>query len=380
MAATEAARNQLAQLQRSSSSAGGGKSRKGKDVNAKPLLPGAESASLRSSSNSGALTPNPPSSAAKPNTGQNAASSPPATRPSFYYYGLDSACDQVQTRRQELGAGDFSRRPRTKARARPAAPRPGGANVSWRFDCLDAAHQGLPSGADLVATHDTLEHLPIESAFMFLSAVKASGARWLLIGGFANGTAPNREPRPGVSGFYALDPSLPPFNLRPEPVELLYEDEEPAGAGGGEGGSGGSPTGGGSGAIKGRSEVELQEMKSAGRQVVRLYNATAMSWDDGMFDLFNYSRPPAQPPSSRAPGAAAKGGPASPERQQQRGAGQKGGAVGGVRPGAAAATAAAAGGGSERRERMVPTVKLPKLVRAAAAVVAGGMQAGGGKS
>lgn len=225
----------------------------------------------------------------------------------FHYFGIDTACDQIQEHRISLAAGDHRRRPPGRPRARPAAPPrpPGARSATWRFECADAAHEGLPRGADLVATHDTLERLPLESAFMFLSEVRRSGAKYLLIGGFAGGGAPNREPRPGASGYYALDTTLPPFRLRPDPIATFEEDPSPPGPrrpppahgnGGGGGGAAASAPGGG---IRGASAAEAAEEWRAGRHVVQLYEVDGLSWDDGLFDLFNYTRPAAPAAAGR---------------------------------------------------------------------------------
>ncbi|GBF95879.1 hypothetical protein Rsub_08470 [Raphidocelis subcapitata] len=272
LAAGEAGRAKLAELQR----AGGGGAGGG--------LPGAESANLNADRAGGGGAKwaggGPGSAQQQRRRGQRRRQAGPGR---FHYLGLDSACDQVQARRRELGAGDHLTRPRPRARPRVAAPPPAAANVSWRFECVDAAHEGLPRGADVVATHDTLEHLPIESAFVFLSAVRASGARYLLLGGFDGGAEPNREPRPGLSGYYALDPSRPPFNLRPPPISVFEE----AAAAAPRGGARARP---GDGGMAGRAEAELLEARAAGRRVVRLYDARELVWDDGLFDLFNYTR------------------------------------------------------------------------------------------
>jgi hypothetical protein len=281
--------------------------------------------------------------------------------PSFHYYGIDVACDQIQTRRAQMGAGDHWARPNATARPARAPPGPGG--VAWRFDCVDAAHQGLPRGADLVATFDTLEHLPIESAFMFLSAVKASGARWLLLGGRAGGAAPNREPRAGVSGYYGFDPTSPPFNLRPPPlkvIEMVPPGGRPPGVPGGAGGANGSSAGvawpapGSLQSIKGRAEVDAAEAQAMGRRVLRLYNVSGLAWDDGMYEIFNYSRPAQYGGGGGGAGPAASGG------------GSSGGGSGG--PGGAGAPAAGArsgaaqgkgGGAGHAPRRTVPSFELP---------------------
>jgi hypothetical protein len=379
MAADEAAREELAALQRQGGDGrgGSGRGRGAAGAAAVAARPGAESASL------GAQSAGAAKRRALDHAGLNSSSSAADDEeqpPTFFYFGLDSACDQVQARRRALGAGDFAHRPATRPRARPRRPRvpPPARHVSWRFECLDAAHQGLPSGADVVATHDTLEHLPIESAFVFLSSVKASGAKYLLIGGFANGTAPNREPRPEVSGYYALDTSQPPFNLQPPPLGVFEEESYDAWrlrlSGGGSGGIGGSSNG-----IRGRGEVEAAEERSAGRRVVRLYDVAAMKWDDGMFELFNYSRPVQGGGGGSSAGSSAGSG----SQQQKSSGGAAGGkqhqrdrgAVGGARQGPNSAAERAGGGGGRSQphetKRAVPSAKLP------GAAAAGGSGGGG---
>jgi hypothetical protein len=64
-------------------------------------------------------------------------------------------------------------------------------NSNWQFKCVDYAHEPLPSGYELVFSRDSLQHLPLDGAWMLLNNVRNSGARYLLVGSYMDSEAPN---------------------------------------------------------------------------------------------------------------------------------------------------------------------------------------------
>lgn len=72
----------------------------------------------------------------------------------------------------------------------------------------------------LVFSRDSLQHVPLHAAFMFLANVRASGARLLLVGSYLRSTHPNRDIKAG--DYYPIDLTKPPFNLGPV-LEVLDE-------------------------------------------------------------------------------------------------------------------------------------------------------------
>lgn len=57
--------------------------------------------------------------------------------------------------------------------------------------CVDYSNQRLPSGYDLVWSRDSLQHIPLHGAWQFLNNVKASGAKYLLVGSYIKSSATN---------------------------------------------------------------------------------------------------------------------------------------------------------------------------------------------
>lgn len=94
--------------------------------------------------------------------------------------------------------------------------------------CVDASHEPLPSGGhDLVFSRDSLQHLPIASAYKFLHNVRRSGAKYLLVGSYLTGgqrVTRGRNMDIAVGDVYDIDLQKPPFNLRPAPLEIVKED------------------------------------------------------------------------------------------------------------------------------------------------------------
>lgn len=57
--------------------------------------------------------------------------------------------------------------------------------------CVDYSAQPLPSGYDLVWSRDSLQHVPLHGTWQFLNNVRASGAKYLLVGSYVNSTQKN---------------------------------------------------------------------------------------------------------------------------------------------------------------------------------------------
>ena len=71
---------------------------------------------------------------------------------------------------------------------------------AYSVQCVDYSNQPLPSGYDLVFSRDSLQHLPMHGAWQFLNNVKASGAKYLLVGSYIKGKHPNFNIQNVVSG------------------------------------------------------------------------------------------------------------------------------------------------------------------------------------
>lgn len=68
------------------------------------------------------------------------------------------------------------------------------------MQCVDYSAQPLPSGYELVWSRDSLQHVPMHGAWQFLNNVKASGAKYLLVGSYVKSTQPNKNIGGGESG------------------------------------------------------------------------------------------------------------------------------------------------------------------------------------
>ena len=96
--------------------------------------------------------------------------------------------------------------------------------TNWAFSCLDYANQNLPSGYDLIWSRDSLQHVPLHATWQFLSNVKASGARYLLVGSYIKSLMPNRDI--GAGDYYPINLLASPFNVRPPPLAVIDERTE----------------------------------------------------------------------------------------------------------------------------------------------------------
>ena len=102
------------------------------------------------------------------------------------------------------------------------------ADSAWMdFACVDGSHEPLPAGRDLVFSRDSLQHLPIASAYKFLHNVRQSGAKYLLVGSYLTGgqrVTSGRNVDIAAGDVYDIDLLKPPFNIRPAPLEVIKED------------------------------------------------------------------------------------------------------------------------------------------------------------
>ena len=92
---------------------------------------------------------------------------------------------------------------------------------------MDASHEPLPRGYDLIFSRDSLQHLPIGSAYKFLHNVRQSGAKYLLVGSYLTGgqrVTGGRNVDIDVGDMYDIDLLKAPFNLRSAPLEIIKED------------------------------------------------------------------------------------------------------------------------------------------------------------
>jgi hypothetical protein len=87
-----------------------------------------------------------------------------ASNPNFEFMGTDVACSLIEKHRQHFAA-----------------------DPKMKFECIDASFEPLPKGYDLIFSRDSLQHLPYRSVLSFLRNVKASGAKYLLVGSYVTG-------------------------------------------------------------------------------------------------------------------------------------------------------------------------------------------------
>lgn len=125
-----------------------------------------------------------------------------------------------------------------------------------------AANQPLPQGYDLVWSRDSLQHLPLHATWQFLNNVRASGAKYLLVGTYLEvgvvmvgwggafrqrerrgkraaprSPASHHSPMPpnmqhadnkdiNAGAYYPISLREPPFDLHPEPLLIIDEDSQ----------------------------------------------------------------------------------------------------------------------------------------------------------
>jgi len=124
-----------------------------------------------------------------------------ASRPNFKFMGTDVTCNLTANHTKRF------------------------ANESnWRFACIDYANQPLPRDYQLIWSRDSLQHLPLHAAWMFLNNVKASGAQYLLVGSYISSKAGNVDILAGE--YYPIDLLKAPFSVKPKPLEVLDEKSQ----------------------------------------------------------------------------------------------------------------------------------------------------------
>jgi hypothetical protein len=72
--------------------------------------------------------------------------------------------------------------------------------LSPATQCIDYASQPLPKGYDLVFSRDSLQHVPLHGTWQYLNNVRASGAKYLLVGSYVKVPWPNQNV-PGGEGL-----------------------------------------------------------------------------------------------------------------------------------------------------------------------------------
>jgi hypothetical protein len=85
---------------------------------------------------------------------------------SFRFMGTDVACSQIDKHKAKFAD-----------------------KKNWAFQCVDYANERLPSGYELVFSRDSLQHVPMHAVWQFLNNVRASGAKYLLVGAAARSWA-----------------------------------------------------------------------------------------------------------------------------------------------------------------------------------------------
>lgn len=90
------------------------------------------------------------------------------------------------------------------------------------LQCVDYSAQPLPKGYELIFSRDSLQHIPMHGAWQFLNNVRASGAKYLLVGSYVKSAAPNRNIAGGRvllrSDGEAVDQPLRCFKQKQLPV------------------------------------------------------------------------------------------------------------------------------------------------------------------
>jgi hypothetical protein len=123
-----------------------------------------------------------------------------ATQPGFRFHGTDVACTLIDKHKQTFAE-----------------------HKDWRFECVNYANELLPSGYELVFSRDSLQHLPLHSSWQFLNNVRATGAKWLLVGSYIEAGAATNVDIP-AGEYYSVDLLQQPFCAR-HPVEVFPEND-----------------------------------------------------------------------------------------------------------------------------------------------------------
>lgn len=97
------------------------------------------------------------------------------------------------------------------------------------FQCVDASHEPIPQGYDLILSRDSLQHLPMADAYAFLHNVVNSGAKLLLVGSYLhrerNENLDHAGKESGSITAYAVNLLQAPFLVQPAPLESMDEED-----------------------------------------------------------------------------------------------------------------------------------------------------------
>lgn len=82
------------------------------------------------------------------------------------------------------------------------------------FLALDLAEAPLPSGAELIFSKETLNHMPLEDAVSAVGRFRATGARYLLTNVHHGSDNEEGSGKTCYTTYVKYDYELPPFGLR----------------------------------------------------------------------------------------------------------------------------------------------------------------------
>jgi hypothetical protein len=129
-----------------------------------------------------------PPTRARPCCSRQVLDSIEADKKGFRFMGTDVACSQIDKHKAKFAD-----------------------KQSWAFQCVDYANERLPSGYELVFSRDSLQHVPMHAVWQFLNNVRASGAKYLLVGAAAGRCGPmaHAAPAPAASPAAMQDARIP---------------------------------------------------------------------------------------------------------------------------------------------------------------------------
>mmetsp|Transcript_108407 Transcript_108407/g.349811 ORF Transcript_108407/g.349811 Transcript_108407/m.349811 type:complete len:451 (+) Transcript_108407:3-1355(+) len=94
-------------------------------------------------------------------------------------------------------------------------------NPGVQFLALDLAESPLPTGADLIFSKETMNHMPLEDALNAIERFRATGALYLLTSVHHNSNNEDGRGKSCYTTYVKYDYELPPFNL--EKVASIVE-------------------------------------------------------------------------------------------------------------------------------------------------------------
>eukprot|EP00929_Paragymnodinium_shiwhaense_P102041 TRINITY_DN65247_c0_g1_i1.p1 TRINITY_DN65247_c0_g1~~TRINITY_DN65247_c0_g1_i1.p1 ORF type:complete len:475 (+),score=70.98 TRINITY_DN65247_c0_g1_i1:49-1473(+) len=92
-----------------------------------------------------------------------------------------------------------------------------------RYLALDAAEAALPTGADMVFSKETLNHMSLDDAWKAVERFRATGARYLLTNVHEGSENSLGNEKGCYTTYIKYDFSLPPFNLRRIATIIEYQ-------------------------------------------------------------------------------------------------------------------------------------------------------------